>query len=619
MATTTRIDLTKLDIVSNALLSIGDEMSAALQRAAYSTNIKTRLDFSCAFFDRDLRLITQAFGQPTHLGSLPHSVPRAIAEYGIENLGPGDAIVLNDPHRGAVHLNDVAMISPVFDGDALLGIVANVAHHVDIGGSTPGSLGVTTEVYQEGLIIPPVKLVRGGQFDPDILRFICTNVRLPHESAGDFRAQLAANNLAGRRLRELSQRLGAGAFEAYCDALIAYSARRTREDLARLPLGTYEAEDYLDNDGVTDEPVRVAVRVTVDADGVTVDLTGTAAQRAAPINATFSMTHSGVAYALRTQVDPDIPINDGFYRSFRVVAPEGTIVNARHPAAVAAGWEVCFRVTEAVFKALSQAVPERVVAGTKGCICNVAFGGMRPTSGRYYAYYETLAGGGGARLGKDGMDGVQTHIHNTENAPVEEVEVTYPFRVRQVSLIPDSEGPGTYRGGLGVRRDYWFPDHPVRFSILSDRAIFPPWGLLGGHAARPAHYIRDPDGAAAELNSKVTLGLAPGEVISVQTPGGGGYGPPDQRDPEAVARDVRLGKVSAERARSIYRVVLAPEGSTVDTEATAKLRAERPAADIGPRDERPHPLPLPEGDGHASGLSLWERPDEPPLAGAKGG
>ena len=315
----------------------------------------------------------------------------------------------------------------------------------------------------------------------------------------------------------------------------------------------------------------MAVSIRVDEDGVTVDLTGSAEQRLAPVNASYSMSYSGVAYALRTQVSPDIPINEGFYRSFCVVAPEGTIVNARHPAAVAAGWEVCFRVTEAVFQALAQAVPDRVTAGSKGCICNVAFGGR--VAGGYYAYYETVAGGGGGRAVSDGMDGVQTHIHNTENASVEEIELSYPFRIRQVSLIEDSEGAGRFRGGLGVRRDYWFPDHAVRFSILSDRARFAPRGLLGGQSARPARYLRGADGAAIELNYKATLDLEPGETISIQTPGGGGYGSPLERDPDDVLRDVRAGKVSASRAESAYGVVLDEPGEAVDRDVTARLRA----------------------------------------------
>jgi len=401
-------------------------------------------------------------------------------------------------------------------------------------------------------------------------------VRLPEASAGDFRAQLAANSLATTRIRELATRLGPEAFPAYCEALNDYAEQRTRAALARLPRGVYEAEDFLDSDGVTDEPVRVAVAFRVDEEGVIVDLTGSATQRLAPINATYSMTYSGIAYALRTQVEDDIPINDGFYRCFKVIAPEGTIVNARRPAAVAAGWEVCFRVTEACFRALAQAVPDRVVAGTKGCICNIAFGGVIPNTGRYYAYYETLAGGGGARPTKDGMDGIQTHIHNTENAPVEEIELDYPVRIAQVSLIPDSEGAGQFRGGLGVRRDYRFPDLAPHFSILSDRARFAPWGLQGGGSSRPAHYVLDPEGAATELNSKVSLELLPGQTISVQTPGGGGFGDPFKRNPKAVLQDVLLGKLSVERARTAYGVALDSNGGEIDRDATARLRA-RPA------------------------------------------
>jgi N-methylhydantoinase B len=303
-------------------------------------------------------------------------------------------------------------------------------------------------------------------------------------------------------------------------------------------------------------------------------------------------------------VDSDIPINDGFYRTFRVLAPEGTIVNARHPAAVAAGWEVCFHVTEALFHALAQAVPERVTAGTKGCICNIAFGG-KSADGRYYAYYETQAGGGGARPTKDGMDGIQTHIHNTENAPVEEVELSYPVRIRQSSLIADSEGVGRYRGGLGVRRDYWFPDHGPRFSILSDRARFAPWGLNGGGSGGPARYVRNPGDQEAVLNSKVTVDLAPGETISVQTPGGGGYGSPLQRDPAAVLEDVRLGKLSQQRARDAYGVVVDSTGRTVDAGATAALRAEL---------QRPHSHPLPGEDGAiASPSEIGQQ--RPPRAG----
>lgn len=545
-------DPIRLEVTKNALASITEEMGAALQRAAYSTNIKTRLDFSCAIFDARLRVLAQALAQPSHLGSLPHSVPSAVREYGLENLGPGDGLVINDPHRGAVHLNDIALISPVYSrtGD-LLAIVANVAHHVDVGGGAPGSLTPARDVYQEGLILPPVRLVQQGRIVPDVMRLIVANIRAPRESAGDFRAQIAANNVGGGRVRELIEQCGQADFVRFCDDLIDYTARRTRAALAALPRGEFSAEDFLDGDGLTDEPIRIAATVRNGDDGLVIDLTGTDRQVAGSLNCSYSMAFSGVAYVLKTLVDLDIPINEGFYRSFTLTVPEGTVARARPPAAVGGGWEVTFRIAEVLYRALAPALPERVVAGTKGTVCNIAFGGQRPT-GEFYAYYETVAGGGGARSTKDGMDAIQTHIHNTENAPVEEVELNYPFRVLRFALIPDSEGPGRFRGGLGVRRDYWFPDHSVTFSVMADRGRFAPWGLFGGGSGRTARVIRDPEGNSQELPLKGSVVLRPGAVITVQTPGGGGYGPVAQRDPGAIARDVRLGKVSAARARDVY-------------------------------------------------------------------
>jgi len=548
------VDPIQFEVTKNALASVTEEMGAALHRAAYSTNIKTRLDFSSAIFDARLRVLAQALAQPSHLGSLPHSVPNAVREYGIDQLGPGDGLIINDPHRGAVHLNDIALISPVHDRTGeLLGFVANVAHHVDVGGGAPGSLAPARDLYQEGLILPPVRLVQAGQLVPDVMRMIVANIRAPRESAGDFRAQVAANHVGARRLGELVERLGRGAFIQFCDDLIDYTSRRTRAALARLPRGEFSAEDFLDGDGFTDDPIRIAATLRNGPDGVVIDLAGTAPQVRGSLNCSYSMTFSGVAFVLKTLVDLDIPVNEGFYRSFTLHVPEGTVTNARPPAAVGGGWEVAFRVAETLYRALAEALPNRVVAATKGTICNIAFGGMRPDGG-YYAYYETIAGGGGARPTKDGMDGIQTHIHNTENAPVEEVELNYPFRVLRFALIPDSEGPGRFRGGLGVRRDYWFPNHRVTFSILADRGRFAPWGLFGGGSARTARVIRDPEGAAQALPLKGSVELQAGEVVSVQTPGGGGYGPVSDRDPDAVRRDVRVGKVSTARARDAYHV-----------------------------------------------------------------
>jgi N-methylhydantoinase B len=553
-------DPIRLEVTKNAVVSVTEEMGAALQRAAYSTNIKTRMDFSCAIFDARLRVIAQALAQPSHLGSLPHSVPNAVREYGLENLGPGDGVIINDPHRGAVHLNDIALISPVYGSTGLLlGIVANVAHHVDVGGGAPGSLAPARDIYQEGLILPPVRLIHEGRFNGDIMRLIESNIRAPQETAGDFRAQVAANNVGTRRLLEVVEKLGAPEFMRFCDELIDYTGRRTRAALATLPQGEFSAEDFLDGDGFTEDPIRVFATVRNGPEGLIIDLTGTDPQVRGSLNCSYSMAFSGVAFVVKTLVDQDIPVNDGFYKSFLVTVPKGTVANAQPPAAVGGGWEVAFRVAEVLYRALARALPDRVVAATKGTICNVAFGGRRP-NGHYYAYYETVAGGGGARPTKDGMDAIQTHIHNTENAPVEEVELNYPFRVLRFALIPDSEGPGRYRGGLGVRRDYWFPNHSVTFSVLADRGRFAPWGLFGGGAARNAHVVRNPEGEARELSLKGSVELNPGEVISVQTPGGGGYGPCRERDGAAVVRDVRLGKVSQSRAREIY-------GAEVDGES----------------------------------------------------
>jgi len=545
-------DPIKLEVTKNALASITDEMSAALQRAAYSTNIKTRLDFSCAILDARLRILAQATAQPSHLGSLPHSVPRAVREYGLDHLGPGDGLIINDPHRGAVHLNDIALISPVYSRTGeLIGIVANVAHHVDVGGGAPGSLMPARDVYQEGLVVPPVRLVQQGRIVPDVMRLITANIRAPLESAGDFRAQIAANSVGAGRVRDLVEQCGAAEFVGFCDDLIAYTARRTTAALAALPHGEFFAEDFLDGDGLSDEPIRIAATVRNGDGGLVIDLTGTDAQVSGSLNCSYSMAFSGVAFVLKTLIDRDIPLNEGFYRSFTVSVPEGTVARAKPPAAVGGGWEVTFRIAETLYRALAPALPDRVVAATKGTICNVAFGGRRP-DGDTYAYYETVAGGGGARPLKDGMDAIQTHIHNTENAPVEEVELNYPFRVLRFALIADSEGPGRFRGGAGVRRDYWFPDHSVTFSVIADRGRFAPWGLFGGGPGRTMRVIRDPDGEAEMLPIKGTVVLRPGEVISVQTPGGGGYGPVGERDPHAVARDLRLGKISPARARNVY-------------------------------------------------------------------
>ena len=573
MQTPDRVDPITFEVIRNALLEATEEMTIALRRSAYSTNIKTRADFSCAFFDRELRLVVQSFGQPTHLGSLVELVPKAIISYGIENLGPGDTLLVNDPYGGGGHLNDITLISPVYYNDEPFGYVANVAHHVDVGGGAPASVGAFREVYQEGVIIPPVKLVHAGEMRSDIFRLVLSQIRSKRETGGDFRAQVAANTTGMRRLSAIMDRMGAETFTFYLDELIAYAERRTRAEVAELPHGVFTADGYVDNDGFTDEPVHLVAKMVIDDDGVFFDLTGADPQRRAPVNSTYAQTFSGCAYVLKCLIDPDIPTNAGFYGFVRMLAPEGTVVNSTPPAPVVGGWETQTRLIDVMFKALSSVMPDRVPAGTKAMMCHAGFGGADPRTGEYYCFLETMAGGFGGRIASDGPDAVQTHGQNTENAPIEETETNYPVRITRYELVDDSDGAGKHRGGLGLRRDYEFLDHEPSFTILADRDRWGPWGLFGGLPGLKASYILNPDTDPVELSSKVTVELKPGEIMSYRTCGGGGYGPPEERDPNLVCRDVREGKVSLERAREVYKVVVDTESWTVDEVETKKLRS----------------------------------------------
>jgi N-methylhydantoinase B len=446
---------------------------------------------------------------------------------------------------------------------------------VDVGGGAPASVGAFREVFQEGVIIPPVKLVEAGKIVPDLFRLVLAQIRSKHETGGDFRAQVAANNTGVRRLNALIERMGEDVVAFYIDELIAYTERRTRVELARLPRGDFKSEGYIDNDGFTNQPVRLAAKVVIDDTGILFDFTGSDPQRRAPVNSTYAQTFSACAYVLKALIDPDIPVNEGFYRLARLVAPEGTVVNCSSPAPVVGGWETQTRLVDVILKALAPALPDKIPAGTKAMMCHAGFGGIHPHSGEYYCFLETLAGGYGARSAKDGPDAVQTHGQNTENAPIEETEFNYPVRILRYELVEDSDGAGRYRGGLGLRRDYLFPDHEVSFTILADRDRWGPGGLFGGLPGRKASYILNPDSESVELGSKVTLELKPGDVISYRTCGGGGYGLPEERDPLAVLRDVREGKISLKRAAEIYRVAIDVESWSVDEAETAKLRQSR--------------------------------------------
>ena len=450
--------------------------------------------------------------------------------------------------------------------------MCSLAHHVDVGGGAPASIGPFQEIYQEGVLIPPVKLVRRGEVVDDVFRLVLAQIRSKRVTAGDFRAQIAASHAGVRRLGAIVDRYGIEELERYVEALLEYTRRRTQAEIEKLPRGTFEAEGFLDFDGFTDKVVNLRVSMTIDEEGVLFDFDGCDAQRRAPVNSTYAMTFSACAYVLRALMDEDLPINDGFYRFVRLNAPAGTVVNAVHPGAVVGGWETQVRVTDTLFKALSAAMPEAVPAGCKAVMAQAGFGVIDSETGEYHCNYEAIAGGYGGRATLDGPDAVQGHGQNTENAPVEEIEAHFPVLITRLELIEDSDGAGRQRGGLGIRRDYQFPKDEATFTILSDRDLAGPHGLFGGQPGMKASYVLNPDGEARPLTSKSITRLSPGDTVSFQTPGGGGYGPPEERDPDLVARDVRDGKVSPERARDVYKVVLDPSMRRADASATARLR-----------------------------------------------
>jgi N-methylhydantoinase B len=567
-----RMDAIDFEVMRNALNAATDEAAFSLQRSAYSTNVKTRLDYSCGLFDRRCRLIAQSFSQPGHLGILPLLVPKAIEEFGVENLQPGDGILVNDPHRGTTHFNDIYLISPIHYENRLVGYIANAAHHVDVGGGAVASLGAFTESYQEGLCIPVVKFVSGGEIVDDIQKMILANVRAVAEVTGDLRAQIACNTLGSRRVSELLDRFGEDRLATCIDELLEYTRRRTEAAIAELPDGVFSAEAPVDDDGLSDEPILLKLSISIDGSALVFDFEGTDAQRSGPMNATMGITSAVCYCAARALMDPDIPVNGGFYDAIDIRAPSGTCVNANPPAACVGAGELVNRVGDMACAALAHVLPHKVAACSKSSICNIGFGGVNPRTGAYYAFMETVAGGFGARQEKDGPDAVQPYLQNSRNAPIEELELNYPVEILDYSLVTDSDGPGFRRGGLGVRRKYRFVDHEPSFTFLADRARFPPWGILGGFEGRAARYYIERAGERIDLPSKTTFTVVRGDVVCVETAGGGGFGDPFEREPCAVLDDVVTRKISADRAREWYGVVLHEGCLEVDDAATLAHR-----------------------------------------------
>jgi N-methylhydantoinase B len=523
-------DPIKLEIFKNMFGSVADEMGVVLQRTGFSPNIKERLDFSCAIFDEDAEMIAQAAHIPVHLGSMPMSVKSAIEA---ATLGPGDVVMLNDPFRGGTHLPDVTMVAPVFiegsSGGRPSFYVANRAHHADMGGFMPGSMPLSTSIFQEGLIIPPVKLVADGEIQKDVLSLFLANVRTPREREGDISAQLAACETGIRRLEEMSSRYGLDEIGASASALQDYSEALMRRCISQIPDGVYAFEDFMDDDGTGREMIPIKAAITIDGDEAHVDFTGTSAQVSGCVNATPAITASCVFYVFKCLAGESMPCNAGCMRPIEVLAPPGSLVSANPPAAVAGGnVETSQRIVDVLLGALAGALPHKIPAASCGSMNNVSIGGYDPGRGRQFAYYETIAGGMGAGPEKDGLDAVHTHMTNTMNTPVEVIESTYPLRVMCYNIRSGSGGEGTHRGGSGLTRQYeLLCDASV--SILSERRRAAPYGLSGGGSAAPGENSILGEGRARSLPPKVSMQCRRGEMIRISTPGGGGYGNRQQK------------------------------------------------------------------------------------------
>ena len=587
-------DPIELEIFKNIYRSIAEEMGAALRRTAFSPNIKERRDYSCAVFDAGGEVIAMGDHMPVHLGSMPMSVRAAIEAC---PFAPGDVVMLNDPFRGGTHLPDITLVAPVYvehgrGAGEHMGkargrerprhttptlhttpdfYVASRAHHADVGGTYPGSMGLCREIYQEGFRIPPVRIVRSGKMERDILALLLNNVRTPGEREGDLGAQIAACHTGAERLREVCSRYGRERAHAAAADLLAYSEKMMRAFLSDMPPGVYRAEDFLDNDGISDQPVKIAVAVHVRGPGsaaagagpfdraqgrlrpvstsreastqnpvhgrgaraytVTIDFSGSDPQVEGSVNAVEAITYSACFYVFRCLLAEDIPATAGLMQPIQVIAPEGTVVNARPPAAVAGGnVETSQRIVDVLLRALSQAVPERIPAAASGTMNNLTIGGIDPRTGEPFAYYETIAGGMGARPTKSGVSGVHTHMTNSLNTPAEALEYAYPLRVRKYALRPGSGGAGQFRGGDGIVREIEvLTDAEV--TLLADRRTRGPWGLKGGGEGEPgkACLIRG-DGSVEKLPGKFSVRLKKGERIRIESPGGGGWGSPKLRD-----------------------------------------------------------------------------------------
>ena len=553
-------------VIKNALDTIADDMAYAVMRTARSPIVRDVLDYSVTLCDPQGRILSQAKTVALHLGAVPDAMDVVMQRFG-DSLAPGDVVVLNDPYAGGMHLPDIFMFKPVFFHGRLSGFMVVIAHHCDVGGRVPGSnASDSTEIFQEGLRIPPMKLFDAGRPNDTLFSLIRANVRLPDLVIGDLDAQHATCSLGERDFLRLAERYGIETLEAYFDRLIDYGETLTRKAIASWPDGTYRFTDYIDGDGFSLDPIPICCAVTVAGDHLHVDFSGSSPQVRGAINATFSFVKSSTYLTVRCALDHEVPNNAGVYRCITVTAPEGSILNPRMPAPVAARALTGYRVVDTVMGALAQIVPEKVMAAGEGGNTVVAIGGYQGEAREPFILVDMINGAWGGRADQDGIEGVTNPSQNMSNLPVETLEARYPIRVESYGLRPDSGGVGQFRGGLGLTRSYRLLAEEAVLQMRADRTDHAPYGLFGGQPGAPSrNYMAVPHGDLQPLPGKVTLRIMRGTLIRHDQAGGGGYGPASARDPDRIRADVADGKVSAGAARSSYGLVIEDVGIDMAT------------------------------------------------------
>jgi N-methylhydantoinase B len=574
---TQRVDAITAEVIAHRLRAASEEMMATLVKTSYSPNIKERRDCSTGIFDAQGRLLALTAIAPLHLSSLIGTIENVIARFPKEELRPGDAFLVNDPyHGGGSHLPDITITGPVYHNGQLVAFVANIAHHSDVGGKVPGSESSDcTSIFQEGIRLPPVRILENDKVCQDILNVILLNSRTPREREGDLKAQIATNIVGCRRVQEIFQRFGMETTLAGIEAWLDYGEARARAGIRALPDGVYENEDFIDHDGIAPRLVRATVKVTVEGERLIFDFTGSGAQMAGSRNMVWNATLAGVYYAVKALIDPDLPPNAGYFRAITVIAPPGSIFNAQSPAAVGDRGSTGNVLGDVIFGAFAKAVPERVMAGC-GPLHGLTFSGIDPRRAEYFVNYETYAGASGAQHDQDGKDAVRVHVSGAANLPVEAAEHEFPLTILRYELIPDSGGPGHFRGGLGTLREVvsWAEDGRLVGRGL--RQVVGAPGLNGGGKGRTGRFLMDaatPEEQQLGANFS-DLPISSSHTIRIETPAGAGFGDPFTRDPARVLADVIAGKVSPTAAREAYGVgvVRVERSLTVDQEETAALR-----------------------------------------------